>query len=465
MDNLQIRSNKIILHGFNADIVNKIRDHHHVLWIASDPLADIQYIEIRDSFSINYQVDLIELDRVLKALAAKADVIYECYSRHHYPNSVDGSGLSIQDYSNLLLCHVVRFLNIFDTLKPSLVISSNIPHEGYDNVLFEVARLKKVKTFKFFQVPFGPRHWIFSESLSFDPEQLKHERLDREAIDLAYMDNYINQLEGKSKLSYMLDTSPNYIPKYNTAYFSSILRDYVLQVRKPVQLLRLLHRIPRRLINDYKNYYLNQKYKKNIGSSLVKSDTLLTKGEGYGYFALHLQPELTTSALGNGIYHNQLAALKIFSDFCSANNLICIVKENPKQNFSHRSKNFFKVVSSLDNIRLVSNDEDSLALVRSASVVGTITGTVGLEAILHGVPVVCFGDAWYSSLDGVFKPSQMSRSLFHVQINIENVKHGLAKLYACAVKGVSDSDYLTEWGINPDVNNIDLLDSLSRCID
>jgi hypothetical protein len=455
---------RIIVHGFNVGIINFLRAKFRVFWIADDPLADIQYLKLRDNFSLNSRVDLLELDRILRKLSMKADVIYECYSRHHYANSIDGSGLSVQDYSNLLLSHVSIFLNIFTDFNPELVISSNMPHEGYDNVLFELARCKNVKTLKFFQVPFGPRHWVLSDSITNAFGKVKKVQLDDEELDLTYVNNYIDQLKGGGKLHYMLDTSASYVPKYNNAYFFNVFRDYFCRQQKPMKFLYKFYFIFRRLTNDFKNYYINRLYKINIKSFSIEGDRLMRSGAGYGYFALHLQPELTTSALGNGIYHNQLAALKIFADFCRVNNLTCIVKDNPKQNFSHRSKNFFKALSSLDNVRMVNNDEDSLALVRSASVVGTITGTVGVEALLHGVPVVCFGDAWYGSLEGVVRPHQLNESIFDMHVDPMKTKIGIAALYGAAVKGVSDFDYLSVFDVDADNNDVELLESLLRAL-
>ena len=455
---------RVIIHGFNNEIITKLRESLEIIWIADDPRADIEYKDIRDAFSANCTVDFAEFDDVLKAIITKADNIYECYSRHHYPGSIDGSGLSIHDYSNLLVCHVVKFLNVIETFKPAAVISSNIPHEGYDNVLFELASIRNIKSVMFFQVPFSPKHWVISGPLS-NAFQFRNQDFNNEKeIDDPDVDNYIRQLEGESVYPGMSDTSAGYVPKYDATYLTNILSGVIPNSENRDNFPRLVYRAIRKLVIDYKNYQLYKKYKKNVKSASAKYTTPAKFSGRYGYFALHLQPELTTAALGNFAYHNQLAALKVFSDFCAENDMVCLVKDNPKQNFSHRSKHFFRVLSSLDNVKLVDNAEDSLSLVRSAALVGTITGTVGLEAVFHGIPAVCFGDAWYGALEGVFKPSQLEASVLNTSINSDGNRQSLTRLNAIASKGVSDFDYLADWPLDTSVNNRDLVDSVLRSI-
>ena len=44
---------RIIVHGFNVEIINLLRAQFQVFWIADDPLADIQYIKIKEKLHKN----------------------------------------------------------------------------------------------------------------------------------------------------------------------------------------------------------------------------------------------------------------------------------------------------------------------------------------------------------------------------------------------------------------------------
>lgn len=178
--------------------------------------------------------------------------------------------------------------------------------------------------------------------------------------------------------------------------------------------------IVRTTTNDY--FYMSSIYNKNTGHrkhfSLFKKKKKQSSNfdiyqqtlnsfvgpvdytKNYVYFPLHLQPEATTSCLG-GIYCDQMLALERLSEIIPKDWYIYI-KENPKQTYLMRSKNFFNRLRYIKNAMVVPTTESSAKLIKNAKIVSTISGTAGWEALCEGKPVILFGNAFYKRFEGVF---------------------------------------------------------------
>ena len=412
----------LLLHGLDANCVATLRQSHAVYWIADDPGADAVYAQVRDGVCApDPDVDQIALQPGLMHVATKAHQIFESYSRHHYLRRINGR--PVQDYSLLMTAHAEWAFGLLSQKRPDVVIFSNIPHEGYDNVLMEVANFLGIRTVMFFQVPFSPRHWVLdgrrpvAESLA--PALSRPEAV----LEDDHLRKFVGQLDGQGTYFYMKHIRPVAIPTTGeilrallTARFKQAAAGTLAAMQQACYDARL--------------------------RSLVQSSPTLRPGQAYGYFPLHLQPELTTSALGDGLYFNQVAALRHFAGLCRAAGMPVVVKDNPKQNYSHRSRYFFDAVVSVPDAIFVSRTASSQQLIQNAAVLGTITGTAGLEALRHGKPVVCYGDAWWRGLMGVHRPSAAAAEVLGATVDSDGVYRGLAQLYGQSRPGCSDPDYV-----------------------
>ena len=162
----------------------------------------------------------------------------------------------------------------------------------------------------------------------------------------------------------------------------------------------------------------------------------------YVYFPLHLQPELSTSAIG-GIYCDQMLAIEKLSEMIPENWVIYI-KENPKQTEAMRDKFFFERIKLLDNISIVPLEEQSQKLIINSQFVATITGTAGYEALCNGIPTLIFGNPWYKHFEGVFQYSENFNinMILHYKINIKRLENDLNVLLQRMPNSVIDSDYI-----------------------
>lgn len=114
----------------------------------------------------------------------------------------------------------------------------------------------------------------------------------------------------------------------------------------------------------------------------------------YVVFFLHYQPERTTLPEGYG-FHDQLYAIQLLR-MALDERITLLIKEHPSMFTNQcepkaRNAKFYKWISKLPNVKMVSLDEDTFALIDNSLFVSTITGTVGLQAYIRKKPVVYFG--------------------------------------------------------------------------
>lgn len=126
----------------------------------------------------------------------------------------------------------------------------------------------------------------------------------------------------------------------------------------------------------------------------------------YVYLPLHVQPERSTAPNG-GIYDHCELMLEAVVRLVPPDWLV-LVKEHPSLFRSWqvgergRRPSDYARMAALPNVRLIPLNTNPFDLIDNARAVATVTGTSGWEAIARGVPVLCFGIAWYQGCDGVF---------------------------------------------------------------
>ncbi len=123
-------------------------------------------------------------------------------------------------------------------------------------------------------------------------------------------------------------------------------------------------------------------------------------------YPLHLQPEASTLVLGDD-YVDQLNTIKAIAKRLPANKLL-YVKEHPAA-FGRHSLAFYKEVKKIYNVKLIHCNEDSHQLILNSNAVIVVSGTMGWEALLLGVPAIVLGSVFYESFNGSFKIESLSQ--------------------------------------------------------
>ena len=107
------------------------------------------------------------------------------------------------------------------------------------------------------------------------------------------------------------------------------------------------------------------------------------------YYPLNREPEISLIGLSPKM-SNAVEILNWISKSIPCDTII-VVKEQPVC-YGHRSLEFYKRLRKISNIRLAYPDIHSWEWIKKCSIVATITGTVGNEAVFFNKPVLSFGE-------------------------------------------------------------------------
>ena len=312
----------------------------------------------------------------------------DMYCRVNLHNSINYNEFNYHqylDHFNLIINH---YYDLFIENEIDLLIQNNSPHAGYDYIPHILAKEMGIQTLYISQTTFPNRfyhYWEFEDFGSFKTTKplfgpyptIKIE--NKFEKDLPYMK--INRRDGFrlsniKDLTSLHDELTKYVPEYQLAK-DLTKSNYRRQA--------------------YYRYKLRKEYKSNRKRLTNEVDLDIP----FVYFALHLQPEKTTSSYG-GKYSDQALALEHLSSILPKGWKI-YVKENPKQTYFMRNPEFFRRLERISNLEFVSPVYNTYKLIRNAKLCATISGTVGWESITGGKPVLVFGwGVWYKTLPGVY---------------------------------------------------------------
>ena len=122
------------------------------------------------------------------------------------------------------------------------------------------------------------------------------------------------------------------------------------------------------------------------------------------YFGLHYQPERTTCPDGGPYSDQYLCAATLSAGIPKGWQIV--IKEHPSQ-FGYsgmgettRWHGYYWDFLALGNVRFVSTDTSSIALIDRSEAVATVTGAVGWESLIRGKIAFHFGAVWYGFCRG-----------------------------------------------------------------
>lgn len=337
--------------------------------------------------------------------------------------------------------------NIIIGCNTNVALFCNMPHEGFDLVLYAVLRLLNRRVFVFYQSIFPGRHLILRDDLSFKMEQLV-----TTSKPFADINQYF--LSGAQSITDSLPSTRS----YSALPYPIGKRQLISRVAYAFFLLSLGRLY--RAANQFRFVDASLRYLRNrrlVFSSKIPEDLK------YIYFPLHLQPECTTTPMG-GIYQDQLLAIEQLSQLLPQNWKI-LVKENPRQGPSHRDSEFFIRLALIKNVIPVRNIDTHL-LLSDAVIVATITGSVAMESVASGKPVIIFGNSYFKILDGVYSFSDNLD--FEAIVNSNNSlqigESSLSILSTFLHEGIVDEDYLDFSSITVEKNSQLVYLSISRAL-
>jgi len=437
-----VKTKNAIIWGFNSKstgiAINSLKDKNIIdikMWAGDAPECthDIVTFFVGNFKKTNYEGNGLSIYN--EVFTSSIHQFMDMMSRHSFY-----AEKSFHDCLNIYNMLFDLFSDVLITNNIDVVLFSNLPHEGPDLILYQIARKLNIKTIMFYQTIFPGRFFYlfdvddfgtFADIKSGNETCLKIEKQYEK--DLFYMakTQYKYDFFSLSRHSFRglvysllhsLFKKDNYLmlkgflqkhskyKTYNNNNNSSVITKKITDNntninKKHFQSLRMYLSLPKdlfirsssfskRFCQRYSNYRVSKRNLRNILSNEIDLN------KKYVYFPLHLQPELTTSTLGD-IYVDQLLAIERLSKVIPDDWYI-YVKENPKQTELMRGKWFFARLRLIDHVKVLSPHFNTYLLMKNCTFVSTVTGTAGWEAISGGKNALVFGNPWYKCLPGVF---------------------------------------------------------------
>lgn len=377
---------------------------------------------------VNKPIPLSVLNAVSEHLY---EVLFAVY--RHYKVNIE---VDVYELHNLLQKATGLLFDLITGHGVDLILFSNLPHEGIDNISYVIAKSLGIRTVLCHQSPFPGQYFVLEDLDDFG-------RFATSRVDTL---RQVTAEEIEALLTsftlppfYMSDLPPRDIPRLlERRTLTSLRRFYRAKARR------------KRRVTYHRNL-------DSITTAAVRVDI------PFVYFPLHLQPELTTCPMG-GAFFDQALAIECLHARLPAGWKI-YAKENPKQTEFMRGTGFFERLRLLENLEFVPRDTPSHALIRAAQVVATITGTAGMEALVVGKPVVVFGKAWYGGFSGVF-PYQDSLDLLSLPQqgpSPSTVRRELATVLPKIGKGIVDPAYrVTASEYSVEKNNQEVYETMKK---
>lgn len=298
------------------------------------------------------------------------------------------------DYSLIKYKIIVYVLEIINQANPKLIYFGVTPHDPVSYILYLVASNLNLEVIIITE-NYVLRSYVLYKEIGKQIQFISNGDREENKEYLLYKQNHV-----KVCLLALIKSEPEYMKEQRRTTGSFL--------RKMANSLWVKRRVS---MSGWLRYRKAIQMKKSYESSLtiLNEDQLKELSGKVIFFSLHFQPELTTSPDG-GIFAQQWLAIKKLAEKFK-NGYTILIKEHPSQFMINakpvRSQIFYQALLSLaPNIKLISLDLSTKVILKYVSGVCTITGTVGYESLLNGLPVLFFGDSRFSQITGAFDANE-----------------------------------------------------------
>lgn len=324
--------------------------------------------------------------------------------------------------------YVKYWYGVLISLKVDAVFSVHIPHISFRFVLYSLCKLLGIRFIM--MVPTVGARYILSDDiedyrkLREEYQKIYPEKVTTESISSDLREYYERETNPH------IDAEPFYVKKgvaregdyvWNKTHFGSVrgqiksrtvftaAYQHLLLYAK---FLLSLHDMGELEPILYRGYMLKimamrwQRYKERLKKRYEELHTEPDFSKKFVYVPLHIQPECTTSAMGD-VFVDQILMIDILSGALPEEWLL-YVKENPGQwsgpkMHVGRTEDYYDEILTRANVRLIPVSTSTYALIEKAEAVATVTGTAAREAVFRGKPALVFGNVWFMYCDGIFR--------------------------------------------------------------
>ncbi|MSU75699.1 MAG: hypothetical protein EXS55_04265 [Candidatus Magasanikbacteria bacterium] len=310
------------------------------------------------------------------------------------------------------------WVGVLDKYQPEAIIFPVDPHWVFDFLVFELARRRGLKTFMFSETKISDRILWMEDfragSAALLAAQARNAGKNFSLSDIS--DDIVKYYQPRASASY--NELPGHIDflkkkhswRYRWLHDSKIIKSFKdgsFFKRARIWAIRWWQNDRKKMLRQLLvagRHIILPNLKKEYAAVAKPPDW----GKKFVYLALQVQPERTTSPLGD-IFCDQLLVAEIVSAALPPNWII-YVKEHPIQWLrigidysSNRYPGYYKKLAAIPNVQVVPVETNTYELNNKSEAVVTVTGSPGLEALLRSKPVIIFGYPWYKDCPGVFR--------------------------------------------------------------
>lgn len=363
-------SKRLLVHGFgdlqraSIEKLSKWHGFKSACWISESKDADYSIYSLVNCLSIYslsrvgaWEVDIVQDFYSSERWSYLVDSVTRIYHRHY--RKVSTSKPFFREIAHFCAILVARLSRILVEREITCVVFSNLPHEGPDILLAEIARHYLIKTVSIYQ-PL-PLSFCCQVVINYT---LGHGEVSCSAVDALYKQTLVERMD----------------------------RDFLYEE---------VHR------SCFTQYYMEKCAKRNV-QTLIHGCTI---NDFTVYFPLHLQPELTTDSLAPRGFTNQVAAIIQLLSYCRKDTKI-LLKPNPKSStHGFNDQEILDIFADHPQIEIIDVSISSQDVLKKSICVATITGSIGYEAIHNGIPAIYFGLPWWRSMNGALKMEELIQDI------------------------------------------------------
>ncbi len=321
-----------------------------------------------------------------------------------------------------------QWMAAIEIYKPDVVIITEIPHRFFDYVLYWLCEEKGIPYLTIQHTQFPGRFYISKNNF------------------YTLKDRFVNDWHSFEEKDNLLEV----IPEDIKARFKNVKKEYELAApsfmafdaerqKKATSRFFMLKRWIRKFTTVYRPYLFgkaadyavigqcahdkrtNSKYEDSEGN-IYQHERMLLKvnrykdkiqeayeslcekpdfKEQYVVLFLHYQPEATTCPGGDIFVDQRLCVELLLKNLPKSWKVY--VREHPHQFMRYRIGHTSRMRDMYDDlvknkrVKLISIEEEAFELIKYAKAIGTVTGTVGWEAMVRKKPVIAFGLCWYEN--------------------------------------------------------------------
>jgi hypothetical protein len=305
-------------------------------------------------------------------------------------------------------------LRIFDEDDPDLVFFSDFPHVAYDTVLFYIAKHLNVKTAMLRNCHINDTSILFFDYRSAEKVPADFLRkLSSEDLRKRVSEEFPGLDLGKSKHLQLSHDRLRAINKFK--YKSGSVLGFLKRVKRMartgmflkdsrLQYSRVLLYNSKASMKDYATAVrvYNKKIKALKRLLGNRAAVPVDLDAPFVFFALHKQPELSTSAMA-GVFEDQYLAVKILS-MATPPDWKVVVKEHPAQlvyrlveRMNYRDAEYYELIAKIPKVIMLPAEASYGDLHTHSKVNVTMAGSSGWESLMMGKAPVVFGKPWYNA--------------------------------------------------------------------